>query len=104
MSWCFRRSQIWNMKNHSPLISRITALLLKRIERARVYAVRWTMRRNKSSTQTSINDANAERVHENGLHHLAVQQDEGNRFVVYSIRTETQINGRRCRSPCSRRW
>ena len=39
-------------------------------------------KRNEGTTKASIDHTNAEGVHHHGLHHFAVQQNKGNRFVV----------------------
>lgn len=47
------------------------------------------------STQTRIDDADAERVHKNGLHHFAVKEKEGNGMVAYAStqrQTHTKVN------------
>ena len=50
---------------------------------------------NDGSTQTRIDDADAERVHKDGLHHFAVKEKEGNGMVAYAStqpRTRTKVN------------
>ena len=39
-------------------------------------------RGNKRTAETRIHDADTEGVHEDGLHHLAIEEDEGNGLVV----------------------
>lgn len=61
--------------------------------------LRMTLRlgRYECAAETSIHDADAEGVHENRLHHLAVEKDEGNGLVVYissSSEGETERNVR----------
>ena len=45
--------------------------------------------------ETRIDDADAERVHKNGLHHFAVKEKEGNGMVAYAStqrQTHTKVN------------
>ena len=69
------------MKYHSPLISLITARLLKIMERALVY-IKEKMKTDQGAAHSGINNANAKRVHKNRLHHLTKQENKSNRVVV----------------------
>lgn len=58
--------------------SRITAFLLKMMELRTCLEVTLQTGRNERAAEARIHNTDAEGVHENGLHHLAVEENEGN--------------------------
>ena len=81
-SWCLRSSQTWKMRHHWPWIRLMMAWLEKMRERERVCGREREGREEYDGTgETCVDDTDAERVHQDRLHHFTVQKKEGESVV-----------------------
>ena len=77
-------SSLANLEHEEPLAVDLANHCLLAEENGASARLLITMKdkRNEGTTKASIDHTNAEGVHHHGLHHFAVQQNKGNRFVV----------------------